>query len=198
MGSSRHIKYNKLAAEIWKWAEKRRLWLYASYIPSNKNIEADAQSRKKNIDTEWELASFAYKKITNTFGSPSIDLFATRVNTKCKYYCSWFKDPDALAIDAFTVSWYNLNFYAFPPFSVIAKVLQKIINEKATGIVVVPYWASQTWYPLYKQLLINEPLILEPNRKLLLSPCRKITHPLADRLTLLAGKLCGNLTCGKE
>ena len=45
MGGSRHIKYNHLAAKIWKFAEKQKLWLYASYIPSAKNVEADAQSR---------------------------------------------------------------------------------------------------------------------------------------------------------
>ena len=99
------------------------------YPKSEENI--DAQSRMKNIDTEWELAPYAYNKIKHKFKPPEIDLFATRINTKCKDYCSWFEEPDALAIDAFTIPWNNLNFYAFPPFSIIAKVFHKIINKNA-------------------------------------------------------------------
>ena len=38
-------------------------------------------------------------------------------------------DPDLEAIDAFTLNWENLNFYAFPPLSVIPTVLAKIQKE---------------------------------------------------------------------
>ena len=192
MGDSRHVKYNELDTLIWKWAEERRLWLFASYVTNSENIDADWQSRIMNIDTEWKLASYAYKKINIMFGSAQIVLFASRINSKCKIYCSWFKDPNAVAVDAFTLSWENLNFYAFPPFSMITKVLQKIINEKAIGIVVVPCWTAQSWFPIFLNLLVQNPLVFKANKKLLLSPCRTLIHPLADRLTLLAGLLSGN------
>ena len=68
----------------------------------------------------------------HTFGSPSIDLFTTRVNTKCKYYNSWFKDPDGLAIDAFTVPWNNLDLYAFP-FLIYCKSTSKDYKRKSHG-----------------------------------------------------------------
>ncbi|KAL7293192.1 hypothetical protein TKK_0013339 [Trichogramma kaykai] len=198
MGGSRHIKYNLLTSQIWRWAEQRKILLFASYIPSSENTEADEQSRIKNIDTEWELAPYAYEKIVNIFGAPSIDLFASRVNKKCKIFCSWYKEPDASAIDAFTISWCNLNFYAFPPFAVISKVLRKIVSENATGIVVVPLWSTQNWFPMFKKLLIGNPIVLKPNVKLLLSPCRKMIHPLANQLTLVAGKLSGSRMFAEE
>jgi len=44
-----------LAKKIWIWCESRKIWLFASYISSKENVEADAASRNKNIDTEWEL-----------------------------------------------------------------------------------------------------------------------------------------------
>uniref|UniRef100_A0ABD2WYL6 Uncharacterized protein n=1 Tax=Trichogramma kaykai TaxID=54128 RepID=A0ABD2WYL6_9HYME len=169
-----------------------------SYFVNTQNIAAaalsaiglaDAQSRVKNIDTEWELASYAFKRVVHIFGTPNIDLFASRVNWKCKRYCSWYRDPDAKFIDAFTISWANVYFYAFPPFAIIAKVLRKIILDKACGVVIVPYWTSQTWFPIFKKLLIGDPLFLKPNINLLLSPCRTKAHPLAHQLTLLAGRL---------
>ena len=39
---------------------------------------------------------------------------------------SWKPDPQACAVDALSVSWKDIYFYAFPPFSMILKVLQKI------------------------------------------------------------------------
>lgn len=72
-----------------------------------------------------------------------IDLFASRVNKKCSRYISRDRDPEAFDIDAFTRSWSNFYFYAFPPFSLILKTLKKIILDQACGIVVVPDWPAQ-------------------------------------------------------
>ncbi|CAG5084181.1 Protein of unknown function [Cotesia congregata] len=43
---------NKFSFEIWSWCEQRRLWLFASYIPSQENTKADLVSRVDNIDAE--------------------------------------------------------------------------------------------------------------------------------------------------
>jgi hypothetical protein len=177
---------NNITREIWQYCEERNIWIYASYINTKDNFEADRESRKINI--EWELCSKAYRKITNKFGKPEIDLFASRTNAKCDRFISWKCDPEAFTVDAFTISWNNIFFYAFPPFSLVLKSIQKIMTDKATGILVFPYWPSQPWFPLLKKLLIGDPLILEPNVSLLSSPYRKI-HPLHQHLTLGAGLL---------
>lgn len=54
-------------------------------------------------------------------------------------------------------------FYAFPPFSLILKCLHKIKTDRATGILVFPYWPSQPWFPLLDSLLAKKLLIFEPN-----------------------------------
>ena len=63
--------------------------------------------------------------------SPVVDLFTSRMNKQLPRYVSYRPDPDAEAIDAFTLNWEYLNFYAFPPFSVIPTVLAKIQKERA-------------------------------------------------------------------
>ncbi|CAK1595512.1 unnamed protein product [Parnassius mnemosyne] len=190
MGGIQFPHLNQLARNIWQWCEERHIKLTASYISSKENTEADFESRKTNIDTEWELCEKAYNIITKELGMPEIDLFASRQNAKCSKYISWKQDPEALNIDAFTINWGNLYFYAFPPFSLILKCLQKIKNDKAIGIVVIPWWPSQPWFPLAQILLISDWIIFKPHKKLLLSPFR-ITHPLYQQLTLVAGKLSG-------
>ncbi|XP_034944884.1 uncharacterized protein [Chelonus insularis] len=120
MGGVRYSGLHRLACELWNWCEVRKLWVYASYIPSEENVEADRSSRIDNSDAEWELADYAFEKIVKRFGKLEIDLFASRINTKCETYCSWKRDPVAYAFDAFTISWSDWIFYAFPPFAVTA------------------------------------------------------------------------------
>lgn len=179
MGGTRLLDFHGSAKDIWKWAEERNVVLFASYIPSAQNFKAAALSRLKNDDTEWELAHWAFDEICEKFGEPEIDLFATRENRKCKRFCLRFPDTKAVEVDALTKSWKKLKFYAFPPFALILKCLQKIKNERAGGVMVVPNWPNQPWFPLFQELLEEDPIVLGPHTNLLLSPCRTKAHPRA-------------------
>lgn len=191
MGGIKFPPLNSVSKRIWQLCERKNIWIFASYIQSEENVEADKESRLSNIDTEWELADFEFSRIINQFGMPNIDLFATRINKKCNVFCSWHKDPESTFIDAFTLNWNMFYFYAFPPFSLILRSLQKIVCDKATGILVVPFWTTQPWFPLFESLLVEKPLHLTPSKNLLMSPCRELQHPLQNNLALIAGKLSG-------
>lgn len=190
MGSVRYPKLNEISRRLWQWCEERRIFIFASYIKSSDNREADEQSRMIGCETEFELNPEIFKKITSIFGKPDIDLFASRTNKKCETFVSWRRDPESFAIDAFTLPWSNLNFYAFPPFSMLLKVLQKILDDKAEGIVVAPFWTTQPWYPLFTSLLTQDAVFFKPKNNLLLFPDRS-PHPLCPQLTLVVGRLSG-------
>lgn len=190
MGGVKFQKLSDLARTIWEWCEEREIFIFASYIASKDNVEADFESRKRNFETEFELSDVVFQKIVEKFGYPDIDLFASRINTKCEKYVSWTKDPGSFAVDAFTISWKERFFYAFPPFILITKILQKIKAEKAEGIVVVPQWPAQPWFPLFLSLLKSDVLTFKSKSNTLLLPDRK-PHPLWRSLTLVAGRLSG-------
>ncbi|XP_030750160.1 uncharacterized protein LOC115877950 [Sitophilus oryzae] len=191
MGSVKFPKLNNLARSLWKWCENKNIWIFASYIQSKENWQADQASRTLPKETEWSLNNNIFNDITQQLGQPDIDLFASVANNKCKRYFSWYIDPESEAIDAFTVSWSNLSFYAFPPFALILRTLQKIINDKATGIMVVPFWKTQPWYPLFVKLTVGHPLFFGPNNDILFSPYSKVRHPMCKDLILVAAKLSG-------
>ena len=65
---------------------------------------------------------------------PTVDLFATRLNTQLPHFISCRSDPESKGVNAFTLSWENLSFYAFMPFICIPMVLQKVWHDKAEGI----------------------------------------------------------------
>lgn len=195
MGGIQFPHLHGLAKTIWQWCEKRNIWLFASYINTNDNVEADEESRRINVDTEWELSNWAFQMIVHKLGQPNIDLFASRTNAKCETYVSWKQDPDSLTVDAFTINWRSHRFYAFPPFSLILKCIRKIMSDKATGILVFPYWTGQPWFPLLKKLMISEIIYFNPNRDLLRSHYRS-QHPLYRSLTLGAAMLSGSRSLG--
>lgn len=189
LGGIQFPHLNDLARNIWQWCETRNLWLFASYV-NTKDNHADEESRKINPDTEWELSDRAFRMIKKNFGCPDIDLFASRDNAKCDLFVSWKQEPDAYAVDAFTLDWKTKYFYAFPPFSLVLKCLRKIIEDDAKGILVFPHWCSQPWYPLLQNLLDSHILYLNPNKFLLQSHFREC-HPLHAKLTLGVARLCG-------
>lgn len=88
MGGIQYTTLNRLARNIWQWCEEKEIWIVASYIPSQENTDADRESRRTNIDTEWELVNFAFKKIVDRWGHPEINLFASRNNTKINKFCA--------------------------------------------------------------------------------------------------------------
>lgn len=192
MGGIQYENFNKLSREIWIWAEEREVTLYASYIKSADNVEADALSRIKNSDTEWALNFNIFNKISSIFGPPEIDLFASTNNKKCQYFVSHYPETDAYETDAFTLKWTKLPFYAFPPFAIILRVLDKIRRDVATGILVVPDWQNQAWFPLFKSMLIRDPVMFQGN-----NICQNSRNPRNNYIqgtNFIAGLVSGNVS----
>ena len=194
MGSCRSVEIDKIVHNVWEWAISKQNWITAAHIPGVLNVVADLESRKAEIRTEWKLAEVEFLRIKAAFPIVlDIDLFASRINAQLKLFVAYRPDPDAIYIDAFTICWKTLNFYAFPPFSIISRTLQKIIYDKATGVLVVPDWPNQAWYPVFQSLIIDANIIHIKPRKLLLNLPNQpqMIHPIWDRLPLLAGIVSG-------
>ena len=110
MGGIQFENLNEITKQIWQWCESRDIWIFASYVSSRENVEADTESRRLEPETEYELSKTAFREIVRSLGSPDIDLFASRSNYKCNRYISWKQDPGSEAVDAFTLSWKEFFF----------------------------------------------------------------------------------------
>lgn len=191
MGGIQFPHLTQVTKDIWTWCEARRIFVYAYYIKSSDNVIADKESRRNHPDIEWSLSNDTFTYISHKFGKPAIDLFASRINKKCIKYVAWQRDPDAFAINAFTISWSKIFFYAFPPFPVILKTLRKIVNDRAKGIIIVPLWPTQPWFPLFKSLLISKIVTLKADHNHTVLHCSS-SHNIQNHLTLAAGILSGD------
>ena len=195
MGSSHSAKCNDLVKEMWEWCIGRQIWISATYIPGSLNFVADFESRHTAKASEWKINKTDLDSALQQLEViPEVDLFASCINHQFSKYVSYRPDPQAWAVDAFSITWSDLNFYAFPPFSVIGTILSKITREKATGICVLPEWPTQAWYPLAMSMLKKEPVRLKANKHLLYLPSHpQEVHPLHQKLSLLVCHLSGNI-----
>lgn len=192
MGGCKSVDCNLITREIWEWAIEHNIWISAAHIPGIDNIEADHLSRDLNLELEWMLSPQAFQKVVHELGSPDIDLFASRLNAQTEIYASWKPDPKAKFIDAFTLNWSDYYFYAFPPFCLVSRCVQKIIRENATGILIIPNWTTQAYFPVVLELLIDMPRVLKASVHNLIHPTMVGPHPMHSHLDLLVCKLSGD------
>ena len=186
-----------LTREIWLWAAERNIHLSAEYLPGKYNVDADAQSRvTENLDTEWMLKSNIFRDLCKIFGTPSTDMFASRINKQLATYVSWRPDPEAMAVDAFAQSWHDQYIYAFPPFSLIARVMQKVRRERASVLLIAPMWPTQAWFATALGMLVATPVIL-PASCLILPQDTSRVHPIRS-LRMAAMKLSGSSSLPRD
>ena len=188
------VSLNMLAHDIWIWCMHRNIWLSSTYVPGVEN-EADFLSRHFNENVEWKLCDKLFSAAIESFGVPEIDMFASRLNKQLDRFVSWLPDPDAEAIDAFSVSWSDQYIYCFPPFSLIGRLLQKVRQDQAEVFLVAPLWTTQNFYTSVLEMLIQDPYIVKVGHKTLTLPQTQKTHrshPLVNKLHLMLCRISGN------
>ena len=96
-------------------------------------------------------------------------------------------------MDAFSCSWSQEHFYTFPPFGLILRFLKKIEMEEGEGIIIVPVWPTQLWYPKLMSVLVDMPRLFPVTRGTLYLPSKPSQlHPMEGKLKLIVCKLSGN------
>ncbi|XP_057302739.1 uncharacterized protein LOC130636905 [Hydractinia symbiolongicarpus] len=187
MGSCRSIPCDIVVKHIWDWAIRYDNWLNISHIPGLPNVEADVESRKHEIKTEWKLSEKIFLDFVSHFQFfPDIDLFTSRINTQLATFVSYRPHPCATLVNAFTFNWHGQKVLLLSAFR-LCRCVQKAIQDKIEGLIVVPNWPNQIWYPLLLQVAVTNPYVILPSREQLFLPNQpSLLHPLHKNLELLA------------
>ena len=140
-GGTRSPFLNAIAQEILCWSESLHIRLAPQFIPGSRNVLADTHTRPHQLPgTEWSRNMEVFLSLRHQW-PVQIDLFATSENHRCSIYFSSIRDPQSAGTDAFLQSWDGLQAYAFPPWSIIPRVLAKLRVSWGTELTpVAPYW----------------------------------------------------------
>ena len=160
-GGTRSHQMCRMVIDTCKWAEKRSMMLIPRHLPGHINVLADHPSRRDQIlKAEWSLNPAVARRVFRVWGSPQVDLFALKCNTKLATYMSHIRKPEK--VDSLGQSWEGMYVYAHPPMALI-----KLILHRAELILIAPLWPKQKWFPDLLRLSIDFQLVLPPTAKLL-------------------------------
>ncbi|MGA9040188.1 MAG: reverse transcriptase domain-containing protein [Terriglobales bacterium] len=156
------ILLTRIMRDIWQLTMDHEFHLEPEHIPGTLMTEegVDALSREIPISRDdWMLHPTIFQELDHLWGPCSVDRFASALNVQCRdqrplRFNSRSWEPNADAIDAFTQSWTlsphgsrEIN-WCNPPFNLVGRVIGKIIQERATAIVILPLWKAQWWWPI--------------------------------------------------
>ena len=172
-GGTRSSTLNSVAQAILRLCEDSSVHLLPQFVPGRLNVLADSLSRRGRgqvLGSEWTLHQGVCRDLFRLW-PVTVDLFATSINHRLQVYFPPMADPQAAAVDALIQPWDHLQAYAFPPFSLIQRVLTKVrgsLNLEMT--LVAPFWPPRPWFPDLLDLLVEVPVLLPHRRDLLRQP----------------------------
>ncbi|XP_047543182.1 uncharacterized protein LOC125075511 [Vanessa atalanta] len=157
-GGTRSQKLLELTKHLLELIDSLNVVLLPHHLPGMYNTEADHLSRNR-AGSEWHLLSEGTKKVFKLWGTPELDLFASKnAHVVSKYVSLDLSDSNAYFHDAFSRCWtYNLA-WIFPPPSLLPRVLHHLNSARGKFIIIAPKWKKPFWRPDLKNRSLARPL----------------------------------------
>ena len=111
------------------------------------------QARSRWLAVDYFVRTPVVDEIISFFGvKPELDAFASFSNRRCE---KWWGPGSPHGEDAFSQSWSNQVLWLNPPFDLLGRVLEKIIADRAHGILVLPDWPRRRYLPKAQDLCMH-------------------------------------------
>ena len=189
-GGLKSLPLLKVAREVLHLCNQRQIRITSAFVPTEENILADAASRNLQV-ADWHLLPSTFRRVTQVFGLPEIDLFASNASAQVPRFLSWNKDDLAEGFDALSLPWNYRLAYLFPPVPLMGRVIEKLSKAQGTYLLVAPYWETQKWFPSLFLLPILEARRLPFHPRLVMDLQTGKPPPPHNHLRLVVWKILG-------
>ena len=162
-GGTRSAELCREAEAVLRLAQSLDITVQASHIRGDLNVLADMLSRENYIlKNEWRLSPETFRWVCgeSVWGAPTLDLFANRLNHQTQRFLSPCQDEQAVGTDALLCRWPPEVCYAFPPTTLMQRVVAKILQERPSRLLLVaPWWPMVPWFPTLQSRAMKVVLI---------------------------------------
>lgn len=134
-GGTKSQNLLELTKQLLALTDSLNVVLLPHHLPGLYNTEADHLSRNRN-GSEWHLLHEATTIVFNLWGTPDVDLFASRdAHVVSKYVTRDLSDSSAYFHDAFSRYWDFGLAWIFPPPALLPRVLQHLNTAQGKFII---------------------------------------------------------------
>jgi hypothetical protein len=148
-GAGRALRMTTAAAQLWKQVSEWGVTLSAEFLPGVENTEADALSRQPLTSDDWVLRWSAFQLLQRQFGKMSVDAFAEDHNTRLRRFASAVPHHKSVETSGLLLDFTQERAYCFPPPRLLPQLLATLVKQRASAVVVVPYYPGAAWWPLW-------------------------------------------------
>jgi hypothetical protein len=129
--------------------------------------------------------------MVSLWGTPQIDLFASRQSAQFQRFMSWRAADQPEAVDALSMVWDFSLAFLFPPIPLLSRVVRKLEVSRGVFLLVTPHWEAQTWFASLQALPVMEVRRLPFHDALVVDLVTGEPPPSLDRLFLVVWRIRG-------
>ena len=137
----------EIALDIFSFCSRHCISIEPEWLARKLNERADSLSRVVDKD-DWGISHELFQSLQNRWGKTEVDWFASSHNAKLPHFYSRFWEEGSAGADAFTENWGKVFGFFNPPICLITRVLKQMEQQRASGIMVIPFWKSAPFWPL--------------------------------------------------
>ncbi|KAI5646183.1 sortilin, neurotensin receptor 3, domain-containing protein [Phthorimaea operculella] len=183
----------RLTKEVFQILDQHDIQISVYHIPGNYNYHADRLSRYKT-PSEWHLLPPVTQVLFKKWGTPTVDLFASRRAHIVPTYCTLDRsDKQATFYDALSMQWNHQLAWLFPPPHLIPRVLAHLNKARGTYIIIVPRWENAFWRPDLKSCAQDAPFTVRNLPRVLRDVTTMLPPAKVSEMTLEAWKCGGGM-----
>jgi len=161
---SRVPEINQKLRLLFLWTRLHHVTLTTVHVSGDTNKTADWLSRWVER-SDWQLHPRLFHAIMKQRLWCQVDAFASAGNHLLPRYWSLLWSPGAEAHNFFAQNLALDRLWVNPPFALIPRVLVALQQHRARGVIVVPRWESQPWWPVLMNMTTAPPLSIPRTRQ---------------------------------
>ena len=136
--------------KLFRTLHKLKIRIVPIWLPRSEALIqlADKVSKFKDTD-DWGLSTKSFKILQEIENCKfTLDAFASCTNKKVAKFYSKVACPGSAGVNAFLFDWSQDYVYANPPVNLIIDVLKHIQENKCRGVLIVPNWKANVFWPM--------------------------------------------------